>query len=135
MFFVTGNADFISDNTNSISDNADHISRLNTEADTNANDILSNALSIASNTDDVEDNADAIVDNTDALPNLNDMPDITAIKVKYRVCSCVAFQKWLCYKKLVNEKRTYVKTLLTGSMISLLPVFLSLLFNDLCSLM
>ena len=134
MVFVTGNANDISTNADSISDNADHISTLNTEAKINADDILSNALSITSNTDDVEDNADAIADNTDALPNLNDMPDITAIKVKYRICSCVAFQKWLCYKKLVNEKRTYVKTLLTGSMISLVPVFLSLPFNDLCSL-
>ena len=78
-----------------VTDNADYISTLNTEAKINADDISSNALSITSNAEDVENNAEAIADNTDALTNLNDMPNITAIKVKYRIYSCVVFQKWI----------------------------------------
>ena len=87
LVYLIGNTDAISNNKNSISaKNAEHIAKLIVEADNNADaTITSNAVRIKNNVDALEDNADSISNNTANLENLTNMPDITALQVKYVV--------------------------------------------------
>ena len=86
LVYLIGNTDAISNNKNSISaKNAEHIAKLIVEADNNADAITSNAVRIKNDVDALEDNADSISNNTANLENLTNMPDITALQVKYVV--------------------------------------------------
>ena len=59
------------------------IAKLIVETDNNADAISSNIVSIKSNADVIEENADLISNNTASLENLTNIPDITALQVRY----------------------------------------------------